>query len=218
MSNSGSLPLSSNPSYFGGGSSEAAPNWMSELYGMEPLSSDPAYEFYEGLHGSSFTDEDIPPEEPPSEDWVDETSSMEDEREMMPLEEFLEEWLGEDAHQQLVDNRSEDQDSEEDDDVGSDISAGADEEFIPNRPNVLPEDVLRRSLEDAGLPPLFFCAVCCRLLYTGEDMHQLEYIAEEDLANIAWPCRDYGREPTTINGRLMVCNNHRRLNDETREF
>lgn len=40
-------PLSSGPSYCGGESSEAMPDWLSELYGSEPIASDPAYEFYE---------------------------------------------------------------------------------------------------------------------------------------------------------------------------
>jgi hypothetical protein len=45
-------PLSSGPSYHGGESSEAMPDWLSELYGSEPIASDPAYELYEEFGGS----------------------------------------------------------------------------------------------------------------------------------------------------------------------
>jgi len=147
--------------------------------------------------------------------------------------EFVEEWLGgyhsgqSDTGQYALGSESE----EEEDSGGEQESESEQqsegeqseldepvEQFTPNHPNVLPAAVLQRSLNDAMLPPAFFCAICCKKLYPGEDMHTLVFNPEVNLNTIEWPCQDYGVQPTVLNGIPTVCNNHKELNNSSREF
>jgi hypothetical protein len=238
MSSSHSLSAShtENWQYSSGGRTEdILRDWSSELFGQEPLPSDPAFEYYE--QGSNLGSEDAisSGDEPPSVMWDLELSSFSafdyvasdmsiDEESMgehHPLseDEYLE-FFGE-PHPNF--NRVITADSGSSSSEGEAGEVGEREDplvavpFQPNHPSALRQDALRNSLAHAAQPPDFFCCVCSQILYRKE-AHPLRVPQGVDWHTIDWPCRHYGTEPTMIRGMPSACQKHKVLNNDCYEF
>lgn len=94
---------------------------------------------------------------------------------------------------------------------------------------VLSRSVLNRSLAEAAETPLFFCAVCCQLLFRNETCsvrvsvavqrvcaREGEVFSEEH--HVPWPCTHYGRSPTRKNGEITTCKAHQRVTLKVLEY
>lgn len=214
----------------GSGMEDALHDWNSELFGQEPPSSDPAFEYYE--QGSRLGSEDAVSsgDDPPSVLWdfvlgdvdaVDNTvgdTLVNEEHfgDQYPVSknEYLELFSEFHPHFNRFDMADSEASSSEAEVVEEDL---AEIPFQPNHPSALRADVLWTSLAHAAQPPEYFCCVCCQKLYHKE-AHPLRVPQGVDWNIIDWSCRHYQVEPTMIGGMPTACQKHKTLNDDCYEF
>ncbi|KAF9923823.1 hypothetical protein BGZ65_008662, partial [Modicella reniformis] len=79
---------------------------------------------------------------------------------------------------------------------------------------VLSDATVETSLARARLRASLFCAVCCRILFEEEAFPlriSVNIHIEEN--NIDWPCRQYLREPSRLQGNITACKSHKNLGE-----